>query len=103
MSLLCASCYILFQKPFPNPSETVPAAEEDEASDVLVKGEDGPHGHEAPSHADAEDIASDYLYAPHNDDSHAYRVIDVTRASEGVHAEEIEGTAVFKQHFDPQY
>ena len=43
----------LFQKSFSNPFEAVPAAEEDEASDVLVEGEDGPHGDETPSEGDA--------------------------------------------------
>ena len=43
----------LFQKSFSDPSEAVPAVEEDEAADVLVEGEDGPHGDETPSEGDA--------------------------------------------------
>ena len=75
--------------------------DEDEAADVFVEGEDGPHGHEAPAETDAEYIASDHLHAPHDYDSENDREIYVTGASEGVHAEEIEGTAVFKQDFYP--
>ena len=92
---------VLFHKSFSDPFEAVPAVDEDEAADVLVEGEDGPHGHETPAETYAEYIASDHLYAPHDDDSENYREVDVTGASEGVHAEEIEGTAVFKQDFDP--
>ena len=77
----------LFKEPFPDPSEAVPAAEEDEAADVLVEGKYGPHGHETPAQADAEDIASDHLYSPHYDDSDEYREIYIPGASEGIHAE----------------
>ena len=90
----------LFHKALSYPSEAVPAAEEDKAADVLVEGEDGPHGHEAPAQADAEDIAYDDLHSPHHDDADKYREIYIAGASEGVHTEEIEGAAVFKQYFD---
>jgi hypothetical protein len=43
----------LFHKALSYPFEAVPAVEEDEASDVLVEGEDGPHGDETPSEGDA--------------------------------------------------
>ena len=49
----------LFQKSLSDPSEAVPAAEEYEAADVLVEGEDGPHGNESPSEADAEDVTAE--------------------------------------------
>lgn len=44
---------VLFHKALSYPFEAVPAVEEDEASDVLVEGEDGPHGDETPSEGDA--------------------------------------------------
>lgn len=44
---------VLFHKSFTYPFEAVPAVEEDKASDVLVEGEDGPHGDETPSEGDA--------------------------------------------------
>lgn len=93
---------VLFHKALSYPFEAVPAVEEDEASDVLVEGEDGPHGDETPSEGDAEDVASDHLYAPHHDDAEDYREVDVTCASESIHAEEIEGTAILEEYFHPQ-
>ena len=99
---LTKSTEVLFQEPLSDPSEAVPAAEEDEASDVFVEGEDRPHGYQAPAEGDAEDVASDDLNAPHDDDSDDNREIDVTCASKGVHAEEVEGTAVFKQDLHPE-
>ena len=76
--------------------------DEDETADVLVEGEDCPHGDEAPSEGDAEDVASDYLYTPHHDDAEDYREVDVTSASEGVHTEEVEGAAVLKENLYPE-
>ena len=96
-------CSRLFQKCLADPFEAVPAADEDEASDVLIEGEDCPHGDESPTESDSEDVASDHLYAPHHDDSDNYREIDVACASEGIHTEEVEGTAVFKQYLHPEY
>ena len=93
---------VLFHKALSYPFEAVPAAEEDEASDVLVEGEDGPHGDETPSEGDAEDVASDHLYAPHHDDSEDYREVDVTCASKGIHAEEVEGASVFEEDLHPE-
>ena len=95
--------YLLFavEEAFADPFEAVPAADEDEAADVLVEGEYGPHGDEAPAEGDAQDVASDDLYAPHDDDSEDNREIDVSCASEGVYAEEVQGTSVFKEHFYP--
>lgn len=54
---------------FSDPSEAVPTMDKDEAADVFVEGEDSPHGHETPAETYAEYIASDHLYAPHDDDS----------------------------------
>ena len=68
---------ILSRKTFTDPLEGVPAAQEDEAADVFVKGEDCPHGDDAPSEGDAEDVASDHLDAPHNHDSNENREVDV--------------------------
>ena len=95
--------YLLFavEEAFADPFEAVPAADEDEAADVLVEGEYGPHGDEAPSERDAEDVASHYLYSPHHDDAYDHREIDVAGTSEGVYAEEVQGTSVFKEHFYP--
>ena len=92
----------LFQEAFADPFETVPSAEEDEASDVLVEGEDGPHGNEAPSEGDTQDIAAHYLYAPHHYDADNHRIVYVTCASEGIDTEEIQCASVFKQNLDPQ-
>ena len=78
----------LFHKALSYPSEAVPAAEEDEAADVLVEGEDCPHGHETPAQADAEDVASDYLYSPHHYDADKYREIYVAGASQCIYTEE---------------
>ena len=71
----------LFQEAFADPFEAVPAAEEDEAADVLVEGEDGPHRDESPAEGDAEDIASYDLYAPHHNDAYEDREIDVAGAA----------------------
>ena len=98
---LTKSTEVLFQEPLSDPSEAVPSAEEDETADVLVESEDGPHCHETPAEADAEDIASDYLYSPHHYDADKYREIYVAGASQCIYTEEIEGTAVFKQDFNP--
>ena len=84
-----------------HPFETVPAADEDEAADVLVEGEDGPHCDESPSERNAEEIASDHLHAPHHDDTDDDREIDVAGAAQSIHSEEIQGSAVLKQHLDP--
>ena len=100
---LTKSTEVLFQEPLSDPFEAVPAAEEDEASDVFVEGEDRPHGYQAPAEGDAEDVASDDLNAPHDDDSDDNREIDVTCASEGVHAEEIERTTVLEEYLYPEY
>ena len=64
-------------KAFTDPFEGVPAAQEDEAADVFVKSEYCPHGDDAPSEGDAEDVASDHLDAPHDHDSHENREVDV--------------------------
>ena len=96
-------CLRLFQESLADPLETVPAADEDEAADVLVEGEYGPHGDEAPAEGDAQDVASYDLYAPHDDDSEDNREVDVTCASEGVHAEEIERTTVLEEYLYPEY
>ena len=39
----------LFEEAFADPFEAVPAAEEDEAADILIKGEDCPHCYESPA------------------------------------------------------
>ena len=93
---------MLFQEAFADPLEAVPAVDEDEAADVLVEGEDQPHCDKAPSECDTENIASDHLYAPHHDDSEDDREVDVTGASEGIYAEEIERTAILQEHLDPK-
>ena len=92
----------LLQESFSHPLETVPTVDEDEAADVLVEGKDGPHGDETPTHANAEHIAADDLHRPHHDDAYVHGEIDVTGAAEGIYAEEIECTSVFKQHLYPK-
>ena len=47
---------VLFQKALADPFETVPAADEDEAADVFVEGEDEPHRHKTPAQRDAEKV-----------------------------------------------
>ena len=92
----------LLQETFADPFEAVPAAEEYEAADVLVEGEDEPHRYEAPAEGDSENVASDHLYAPHDDDAYDYREIDVSSTSEGVDAEEVECTSVFEEDLNPE-
>ena len=77
--------------------------DEDKTADVLVEGEYRPHGDESPSERDAEEVASDHLYAPHHDDAEDYREVDVSGASEGVHSEEVERAAMLEQDFYPEY
>ena len=93
---------MLFQEALADPFEAVPAADEDEAADVFVEGEDEPHRHEAPAQRDAEKVTSDHLYAPHHDDSEDDREVDVTGTSEGIYAEEIERTAILQEYLDPK-
>ena len=100
--LLIINVLPIFKETFSDPFETVPAADEDQATDVLVEGEDGPHCDETPAEGDAKDIASYDLYAPHHDDAYEDREIDVTGTAEGIDSEEIERTSVFKQHLDPK-
>ena len=74
---------------------------EDETTDVFVESEDHPHCYESPAKGTTEEIAADYLYTPHHDDSQDDREIDVSCTSECVYAEEVEGTAMFKSYFHP--
>ena len=94
---------MLFQEALADPFEAVPAADEDEAADVFIEGEDEPHRYEAPAQRDAEKVTSDHLYAPHDDDAKDYREIDVSCASEGIYAKEIECSSVFKEYLYPEY
>ena len=49
----------VLHKTFAGPFEAVPAAQEDQAADVFVEGEDSPHGNETPSEGDAKHVAFD--------------------------------------------
>ena len=92
---------MLFKELLPNPFEAAPAVHEDKAADVFVESEDYPHCYESPAKCNTEDIAADYLYSPHHDDSQDDREIDVSGTSECIYAEEVEGTTMFKYDFHP--
>lgn len=93
----------LLHKPFILPLAGAPAAEEDDATDILVEGETYPHAYKAQAQRNADDIAEANGDAPLEYDANDDGIDGIASGAECAHGKDIRRAPHLEEHIDDEH
>lgn len=83
---------------FVYPFHAIPAADENEAADILVQQEGYPHAADTPAEGEAEKVSHTYSYTPLHHQPYVEGVVDISCRTKGVGGEDVDGAAYFEEY-----
>lgn len=83
---------------FVYPFHAIPAADENEAADILVQQEGYPHAADTPAEGKAEKVSHTYSYTPLHHQPYVEGVVDISCRTKGVGGEDVDGAAYFEEY-----
>jgi hypothetical protein len=102
-SKFCGVLPYFIYKPFCSPFAGVPAAKENDATDIFVEGETYPHTYKSVAQGDADDVTKTHGNAPLEDNADGEGVDGVTCGPERAASENIRDASDLQEAIDDEH